>query len=54
VRCYDLDLPGLAEIAARVGPTPTSLGQDHDLRTPADAIRTARWWFDDYGMEWKG
>ena len=31
-----------------------TLHQDPDLRTPLDAIRKARWWFDDYGMEWKG
>jgi predicted TIM-barrel fold metal-dependent hydrolase len=54
VRCYDLDLPGLTDIAGSVGPTPSSLGQDPDLRTPDDAIRTARWWFDAYGMEWRG
>jgi predicted TIM-barrel fold metal-dependent hydrolase len=54
VRCYDLDLPGLTDIAESVGPTPSSLGQDPDLRTPDDAIRTARWWFDAYGMEWRG
>ena len=23
-------------------------------RENSDAIRQARWWFDDYGMEWKG
>jgi predicted TIM-barrel fold metal-dependent hydrolase len=54
VRCYDLDLPELTEIAGRVGPTPSQLHQDPDLRTPDDAIRQARWWFDDYAMEWKG
>ncbi|MCB0952093.1 MAG: hypothetical protein KDB13_05100, partial [Microthrixaceae bacterium] len=54
VRCYDLDLPALETIAAGVGPTPEQLNQDPDLRTAPDAIREARWWFDDYGMEWKG
>ena len=53
VDCYGLDLDSLTEIADRVGPTPSQLNQDPDLRTPADAIRTARWWFDDYGIEWK-
>jgi predicted TIM-barrel fold metal-dependent hydrolase len=53
VRCYDLDLAALKEIADGVGPTPTRLGQDLDLRTPPNAIREARWWFDDYGMGWK-
>ena len=54
VRCYDLDLDGLADIAADIGPTPEQLNQDLDLRTPPDAIREARFWFDDYGIEWKG
>jgi len=54
IECYDLDPVGLAEIAARVGPTPEQLNQDLGLRTPPDAIRSARWWFDGYGIEWKG
>ena len=54
IECYDLDVAGLAEMARRSGPTPEQLHQDPDLRTPPDAIRTARWWFDDYGMDWKG
>lgn len=54
VRCYGLDLDALTTIAQRVGPTPQQLHQDPQLRTPDDAIRTARWWFDDYGMDWKG
>jgi predicted TIM-barrel fold metal-dependent hydrolase len=54
VECYDLDLPALTEIAERVGPTPEKLNQDLNLRTPENAIREAQWWFDDYGMEWKG
>lgn len=54
VRCYGLDLPALEEIAARVGPTPTKLHQDLSLRTSPDAIREARWWFDDYGMRYPG
>jgi hypothetical protein len=54
VRCYDLDLDALSEIAAAIGPTPAQLHQDLDRRTPADAVREARFWFDDYGIEWKG
>jgi predicted TIM-barrel fold metal-dependent hydrolase len=54
VRCYDLDLPALTTIAERVGPRPSQLHQDPALRTSPNAIREARWWFDDYGMEWKG
>lgn len=52
VDCYDLDFAELTTIAERAGPTPSSLGQDLDRRTPPDAIRTARWWFDDYKMAW--
>jgi predicted TIM-barrel fold metal-dependent hydrolase len=54
VRCYDLDADALGEIADRVGPRPSQLGQDPGLRTAPDAIREARWWFDDYGIPWKG
>lgn len=54
IECYGLDRVALAEVAARVGPTPTELNQDLALRTPDDAIRQARWWFDDYGMQWPG
>ena len=53
VRCYGLDLEGLTEVAARIGPTPEKLNEDPDLHTPAGAIREARWWFDDYGIPWK-
>ena len=54
VRCYDLDLDALAShrsrhrAHARASSTRTS-----PLRTPPDAIREARFWFDDYGIEWK-
>ena len=51
VDCYGLDLDGLTGVAARVGPTPEQLGQDPDLRTPADATRAARWWLDEYDCE---
>ena len=54
VRCYDLDLDALTAIAAEIGPTPTQLNQDLDRRTPPNAVREARFWFDDYGIEWKG
>jgi predicted TIM-barrel fold metal-dependent hydrolase len=54
VRCYDLDLAALSAIAAEIGPTPTQLNQDLDRRTPANAVREARFWFDDYGIEWTG
>lgn len=54
VRCYDLDLTALEATAERIGPRPSGLHQDPSLRTAPDAIREARWWFDDYGMQWKG
>ena len=54
VRCYDLDLAALSGIAAAIGPRPSRLNQDPDRRTPPDAVREARFWFDDYGIEWKG
>ena len=54
IECYDLDHAALGALAADVGPRTSDLHQDPDLRTPADAIRTARWWFDEYGIEWKG
>ena len=52
VECYRLDRTALQGVAERIGPRPSDLGQDPDLRTPHDAVRTARWWFDDYGMIW--
>jgi predicted TIM-barrel fold metal-dependent hydrolase len=54
VKCYNLDLSALTKIAQEVGPTPEKLNQDPSLRTAPDAIREARWWFDDYAMEWPG
>jgi hypothetical protein len=54
IECYRLDLPALTEVARRVGPRPSQLHQDPGLRTPPDAVRAARWWFDDYGMTWPG
>ncbi len=54
IDCYDLDVAGLTDVANKVGPTPEQLHQDPDLRTPANAKRDARWWFDEYNIEWKG
>lgn len=54
MECYDLDVAGLTALAGTIGPRPSELNQDPSLRTPDDAIRSARWWFDDYKMEWKG
>ena len=52
VKCYDLDEAALREIADEVGPTPEQLNQDPALRTDPNAIREARWWFEDYGVPW--
>ena len=52
VRCYDLDVDGLTKIAENIGPTPLELNQDLDLRTSPTAIRDARFWFEDYNIEW--
>jgi hypothetical protein len=54
VRCYGLDLDALSVVAAEIGPRPSQLHQDLDRRTPPGAVREARFWFDDYGIEWKG
>ena len=52
VRCYNLDIDGLTSIAEQIGPTPEQLNQDLGLRTDPNAIREARFWFDDYNIEW--
>lgn len=54
IECYGLDASSLAAVAQRVGPTPSSLNQKLDLRTPDGTIRSARWWFDAYNMDWPG
>ncbi len=54
IECYDLDVEGLTTVANRIGPTPEKLNQDPSLRTSSTAKRDARWWFDEYGIEWSG
>ena len=54
ITCYNLDQEGLNEVATRIGPTPTGLNQNPELRTSQTAKRDGRWWFDEYGIEWKG
>ena len=49
--CYGLDEAGLQAVADQIGPTPEDLGQSLDARTPPDAMRTARWWLDEYGCK---
>jgi predicted TIM-barrel fold metal-dependent hydrolase len=51
IDCYGLDEAGLRVVADRIGPTPETLGQSPDLRTPADAVEKARWWIGEYGCE---
>ncbi len=51
IDCYGLDEAGLRVVADRIGPTPETLGQSPDLRTPADAVEKARWWIREYGCE---
>ena len=55
IRCYDLDVDALSAIAADIGPTPERAqpGPRRGARRPTP-IREARFWFDDYGIEWKG
>jgi hypothetical protein len=45
---YGFDTAALRKVADRVGPTPGDLGQDADLRTDPDTVRTARWWKEEY------
>ncbi len=50
-RCYGFDLEALRPIAEKIGPTPADLGQDASLRTDPEAVRTARWWKDEYQVQ---
>jgi predicted TIM-barrel fold metal-dependent hydrolase len=43
-RVYGFDVPALREIADRVGPTPTDLGQDPARRSDPDEVAAAQWW----------
>ena len=52
IECYRLDGDALNRLAADIGPRPSELNQDPELRTPPDAVREARWWFDAYGMNY--
>jgi len=53
-RCYGFDLPSLAPIAEKIGPTPADLGQDPTLVTTPEEIRAAEWWKDEYHVKWNG
>ena len=49
-RCYGFDLDVLAPLAVKIGPTPSSLGQDLSLMTTEEELRAATWWKDDYNL----
>lgn len=49
-RCYGFDMDVLAPLAAEIGPTPESLGQDLTRVTTEAELRAATWWKDDYGL----
>ena len=53
-KVYGFDLDALAPIAARVGPTPTDLGQDPSLMSDPNERATARWWKEEYGVKAPG
>ena len=55
VRCYDLDLDALdGHRGRRSGRRPSSSTRTSTCARRPNAIREARFWFDDYGIEWKG
>ncbi len=47
---YGFDLDQLRPIAATIGPSPDTLGQDASLRSDPQARATARWWKAEYGV----
>ena len=47
-------LPGCCAVLCPREPTPEQLHQDPDLRTSPTAKRDARWWFDEYNIDWVG
>jgi hypothetical protein len=47
---YGFDLDALRPIAARIGPSPDSLGQDASRRSDPAARAAARWWKAEYGV----
>ncbi len=49
-KVYGFDLDVLRPIAARIGPTPDSFGQDATLRSDPDVKQSARWWKAEYGV----
>jgi predicted TIM-barrel fold metal-dependent hydrolase len=49
-KVYGFDLDQLRPIAARIGPSPDSLGQDPTLFSDPAAKAGARWWKAEYGV----
>jgi len=47
-RCYGMDLDALQGIADAVGPSPEELGQDPNLMSDPDEVRSGRWWIEEY------
>ena len=47
---YGFDIDALAPVAARIGPTPESLGQDPARRSDPAERAAARWWKAEYGV----
>ena len=47
---YGFDLDALRPIAARIGPSPDSLGQDATHRSDPAVRDAARWWKAEYGV----
>jgi predicted TIM-barrel fold metal-dependent hydrolase len=49
IRCYGMDEKALRAIANKIGPRPSDLAQDPDLRTNPDEVAAARWWLAEDG-----
>jgi hypothetical protein len=49
-RVYGFDLEALSPIAAKIGPTPASLGQDPTHFSDPEERKSARWWKSEYGI----
>ncbi|HEY5097182.1 MAG TPA: hypothetical protein VII46_04005, partial [Acidimicrobiales bacterium] len=50
-RVYGFDLDALRPIAARIGPSPDSLGQDPTRFSDPAERAGARWWKAEYGLQ---
>jgi hypothetical protein len=43
-RVYGFDVAALREIADRIGPSPSDLGQDPNRRSDPAEVAAAQWW----------